>query len=105
MKRAHVTNKLAQQNLATNQGHRLVRSVKPVGWDQRRFAAPAHHEFSPFPVGGPALEASLSHPTLNKAMALADIAAPLAWMSLSGERRELQLAVCCRASHQLPTPR
>ncbi len=52
------------------QGHRLVGSAKPVGWDQRRFAAPAHQDFSTFPDGGPALEASWSHPTLNKAMAL-----------------------------------
>ncbi len=51
-------------------GHRLVGSAKLVGWDQWRFAAPAHHEFSTFPEGGPALEASLSHPTLKKAMAL-----------------------------------
>ena len=51
-------------------GHRLVGSVQPVGWDQRRFAAPAHHDFSMFPDGGPALEASWSHPTLKKATAL-----------------------------------
>jgi len=34
-----------------------------VGWDQRRFAAPAHHETVASSDGGPALEASLSHPT------------------------------------------
>ncbi len=36
---------------------------RAVGWDQRRFAAPAHHDVSTRPDGGPALEASLSHPT------------------------------------------
>ena len=41
-----------------------------VGWDQRRFAAPAHQQFSTFPDGGPALELSWSHPTLKQAMAL-----------------------------------
>ena len=35
----------------------------PVGWDQRRFAAPAHHDGATISDGGPALEASLSHPT------------------------------------------
>ena len=35
-----------------------------VGWDQRRFAAPAHHDFPLRRDGGPALEASWSHPTL-----------------------------------------
>ena len=57
---------------------RLVRLRKPadlldvfdaeqvVGWDQRRFAAPAHHDVVPIPTnGGPALEASLSHLTLS----------------------------------------
>ena len=38
-----------------------------VGWDQRRFAAPAHHSLknasNERDIGGPALEASLSHPT------------------------------------------
>ena len=34
-----------------------------VGWDQQRFAAPAHHELVAAPDGGPAHEASLSHPT------------------------------------------
>ncbi len=36
-----------------------------VGWDQRRFAALAHHQFSKVFHGGPALEASWSHPTLK----------------------------------------
>ncbi len=35
-----------------------------VGWDQRCFAAPAHQQFSMFHDGGPALEASWSHPTM-----------------------------------------
>jgi hypothetical protein len=35
-------------------------------------AALAHHEFSMIPDGGPALEASWSHPTLNRAMTLPD---------------------------------
>ena len=41
-----------------------------VGWDQWRFAAPAHHEFTTFPFGGPALEATWSHPTLKLPTAL-----------------------------------
>ena len=69
MKRAHVTNNVTPHNLAKNQCHRLVGAVKPVGWDQRRFAAPVHHEFSMFPDGGPALEASWSHPTLKEVIA------------------------------------
>ena len=52
------------------QGQCLYDAGQEVGWDQRRFAAPAHHEFATFPDGGLALEASWSHPTLNKAMAL-----------------------------------
>ncbi len=47
-----------------------------VGWDQRRFAAPAHHHVGRFHDGGPALEASLSHPTLKMAMAL-PVASPI----------------------------
>ena len=49
---------------------RLVWSAQPVEWDQRRFAAPAHPDFSTFSGGGPALETSWSHPTLKQAMAL-----------------------------------
>ena len=45
------------------QGHRLVGSAQPVGWDQRRFATPATMISRCFLHGGPALEASLSHPT------------------------------------------
>jgi hypothetical protein len=41
-----------------------------VGWDQRRFAAPAHQQIPTFHHGGPALEASWSHPTLTKVIAL-----------------------------------
>ena len=48
---------------AIEQGHRLVEAGRCVGWDQWRFAAPAHHDFSSYHDGGPALEASLSHPT------------------------------------------
>ncbi len=46
-----------------------VRGANIVGWDQRRFAAPAHHDVGTIhdggviEAGGPALEASLSHPT------------------------------------------
>ena len=54
----------------SGQGHRLVGSAQLVGWDQRRFAAPAHQDFSMFSDGGPALEACWSHPTLKQAMAL-----------------------------------
>ena len=49
-----------------------------VGWDQRRFAAPAHRIFKRLLDGGPALEASWSHPTLKWAMALAVAFTPLA---------------------------
>ncbi len=41
----------------------LGNGAHEVGWDQRRFAAPAHHDLVTSPDGGPALEASLSHPT------------------------------------------
>ena len=44
--------------------------AKNVEWDQRRFAAPAHQQFSKIPHGGPALEASLSHPTLKRGRAV-----------------------------------
>ena len=47
-------------------GHRFFVSGAFVGWDQRRFAAPAHHDDQRFHHGGPALEASLSHPTLKR---------------------------------------
>ena len=47
-----------------------MEDVTKVGWNQRRFAAPAHHQFSTFPDGGPALEASWSHPTLKKRVGL-----------------------------------
>ena len=53
------------------QGQCLFEVGQDVGWDQRRFAVPAHHDFSTFPDGGLALEASLSHPTVKKAMTLA----------------------------------
>ena len=51
-------------------GQCLFESGQDVGWDQRRFAAPAHQQFSMFYDGEPALEASWSHPTLKMAMAL-----------------------------------
>ena len=53
-----------------NRGQCSFEVGQDVGWDQRRFAAPAHHDFSTFFGGGPALEASWSHPTLKQAMAL-----------------------------------
>ena len=40
-----------------------------VGWDQRRFAAPAHHAGSTHSDGGPALELSLPHPTSESLVA------------------------------------
>jgi len=55
-------------------GQCLFEAGQDVGWDQWRFAAPAHHQFSTFPYGGPALEASWSHPTLKKPFALASTA-------------------------------
>ena len=48
----------------------LFEAGEDVGWDQRRVAAPAHQKFAMFSDGGPALEASWSHPTIQKAMAL-----------------------------------
>ena len=42
-------------------------SDSEVGWDQRRFAAPAHQDSAMPPDGGPALEASWSHPTNDPA--------------------------------------
>ncbi len=50
--------------------HRIVGTAQAVGWDKWCFAAPAHQDFSTFPDGGPALEASWSHPTMKKALAL-----------------------------------
>ena len=41
-----------------------------VGWGQRRFVAPAHHDWPRCWDGGPALAASLSHPTLIKKLSL-----------------------------------
>ena len=46
------------------------RGIFEAGWDLRRFAALAHHDFSTFSSGGPALEANWSHPTLKKQIAL-----------------------------------
>ncbi|RLS45468.1 MAG: dihydroxy-acid dehydratase [Planctomycetota bacterium] len=48
-----------------------------VGWDQRRFAAPAHQVGSMNAKGGPALEASLSHPTSKDVVAEDDLFAPV----------------------------
>ena len=64
----HCTGRLRQEEatVVPTQGDRLVWSAQSVGWDQWRFVAPAHHDFSTLPDGGPALEASWSHPTLNK---------------------------------------
>jgi len=52
------------------QGQGLFEAGQDVGWDQWRFAAPAYHQFSTFPDGGPALEASWSHPTWKKPIGL-----------------------------------
>ena len=46
-------------------GSGQFQSEQFVGWDQRRFAALAHQQFSIVFHGGPALEASWSHPTLK----------------------------------------
>ncbi len=72
------------------QGHRVVGSAKLVGWDRWRFAAPAHHDFSMFFNGGPALEASWSHPTLKKAMALGFTASGFATARLSSKLRPVE---------------
>ena len=55
------------------QGHRLVGSAQPVGWDQRRFAAPAHHDFSMFPTWWAGARSELVPPYVKKAMALAGV--------------------------------
>ncbi len=73
---ANVALRHIQEVVGSCQGHRLVWSAKLAVWDQWRFAAPAHTDFSTFPDGGPALELSWSHPTLNKAMALGSVARP-----------------------------
>ena len=52
------------------EGNLPLKAARLVGWDQRRIAAPAHRVFSMFRNGGPALEASLSHPTLTPLIAL-----------------------------------
>ncbi len=64
--------KKAAEKKVEGQGARnKVRGTSIVGWDQRRFAAPAHHdvgtiqEGGALEAGGPALEASLSHPTFS----------------------------------------
>ena len=70
----HITSalvlKYSSSTAEASQGNRLVGAASLVEWDQRRFVAPAHHDFSTIPNGGPALEASWSHPTSKKAMAL-----------------------------------
>ena len=63
-----------------------------LGWDQRRFAAPAHHESVASQDGGPALEASLSHPTASQPIRLPAHARQTLqslskdWRSLADER-------------------
>ena len=42
-------------NVMTTQGKCLIRSVKSAGWDLRCFGAPAPHDYSTIPHGGPAL--------------------------------------------------
>jgi len=49
-------------------------AAKFAVWDQRRFAASAHHQFSKMTHGGTALEASLSNPTLKLGRAVIDVA-------------------------------
>ena len=56
--------------LVQSQGHRLVGSAQPVGWDQRRFAALAHHDFSMFPAWWAGARSELVPPYVKKAMAL-----------------------------------
>ena len=50
-------------NVAKETTSRLAQVHGRVGWDKRRIAAPAHHSSSISPLGGPALDASLSRPT------------------------------------------
>ena len=59
------------------QGQCLFESEQDGGWDRRRFVVPVHQQFSMFQEGGPALEASRSHPALKLAMALAAPFPPL----------------------------
>ena len=44
-------------------GGPICETTQSAEWDQRRFAAPAHQQFTTLSGGGPALEASWSHPT------------------------------------------
>ena len=62
----------AEQTWTRRPAHCHIESEQVVGWDQRRFAAPAHHHVSTVSNGGPALEASLSHPTLIRATDLTE---------------------------------
>ncbi len=43
----------SQTTTLRHRNHRPVGAAKAVGWDQWRFAAPAHHDFSTIPEGGP----------------------------------------------------
>ena len=61
---------IGQGQLMSAQGHRFVGAAQPVGWDQRRFAAPAHHDFSMFPEWWAGARSELVPPYVKKAMAL-----------------------------------
>jgi len=73
-------------------GHptQMAKNQKPIGSDQRRFTAPAHHDCSMFSDSGPALAVSWSHPTMKKGMALTS-------------ERGVPLARCC-ARRGAPDP-
>ena len=60
------------RDLCKTAGNAFLKAGKAPGWDQRRVAAQAHHQFSTFPDGETALEASESHPNMKKPIALAD---------------------------------
>jgi hypothetical protein len=53
-----------QPHFRNSQGHYLLGPAKAVVRDERRFAAPVHHDFPLGRAGEPTLELSWSHPTL-----------------------------------------
>jgi hypothetical protein len=64
------TNNHCHQPIPMQQGQVHFEAGEEVGWDQGRFAAPTHHEFTLFHDGGPTLGVSWAHPSFNKKMGL-----------------------------------
>ena len=74
-----------------------------VGWDQRRFAAPVHHRMNNVindnEHGGPALEASLSHPTEFCLDGDAPLNCSCKLVTITGE----SICCCLQKSHEVAT--